>query len=88
MTDAAGLERVGISAGQRVRFRRRAGQRWHDGVATRLERDGSIGVRDAKGAARAVPMDRVEVRTEGPRGAVRWVPLTDLAAQVEQRRLF
>ena len=31
----------------------------------RRERDGSIGVRDGRGAARALPLDRLEVRTTG-----------------------
>lgn len=71
-----------------MRFRRRVGRRWHEGVATRRERDGSLGVRDANGAARAIPLDRVEVRTDGPRGAPRWEPLLEVAARIDQLRLF
>ncbi|PLS75531.1 MAG: hypothetical protein CYG61_06850 [Actinobacteria bacterium] len=82
------LEALGIRAGQRVRFRRGAGLRWHDGVATRIEKDGSLGLRDAKGATRAIRLERVEVRTAGPRGTPRWERLLDVAARTEQLRLF
>ena len=49
---------------------------------------GSIGLRDAKGAARALPVDRLEVRTTGPRGATTWEPLAERAARTEQMRLL
>lgn len=88
VTATRSLEALGISTGQRVRFRRRPGRRWQEGTASRVERDGSLGVRDAKGAARAIPLERVEVRVEGPRGASRWEPLVDIAARLEQLRLF
>ena len=32
----------------------------------RRERDGSVGLRDAKGASRAIAIDLIEVRTAGP----------------------
>jgi hypothetical protein len=82
------LEELGISAGHRVRFRRRADGRWHEGAAVRRERDGSLGVRDAKGASRAIPLELVEVRTTGPRGASTWEPLLERAARTEQMRLL
>ena len=40
----------------------------------RRERDGSIGVRDERGAARAIPLERLQVRTTGPRGGATWEP--------------
>lgn len=82
------LRALGLAPGQRVRFRRRAGERWHEGVATRVEKDGSVGLVDGKGAARAIPVDRLEVCRPGPRGAVRWEPLADVAARDEQLGLF
>ncbi|MDQ1445797.1 MAG: hypothetical protein QOI20_2261 [Acidimicrobiaceae bacterium] len=82
------LEHLGVRPGDKVRFRRKADGRWHEGVAVRRERDGSLGVRDAKGASRAIPLELVEVQGEGPRGAPRWEPLLERAARVEQLRLL
>ena len=84
----AGLAALGLRPGDRVRFRRRDGGRWHEGSVERVERDGSIGLRDAKGAARALPIERLEVRTTGPRGATTWEPLPERAARTEQMRLL
>ena len=75
---------VGLRPGDRVRHRRRGGGSWEEGRVERRERDGSIGVRDSKGAARAIPIDRLEVRTTGPRGGVVWEPVADRAARDEQ----
>jgi hypothetical protein len=82
------LRALGVEPGQRVRFRRRAGEHWQEGVATRREKDGSIGLVDGKGAARAIPVDRLEVCRPGRRGAVRWEALADVAAREEQLGLF
>jgi hypothetical protein len=84
----AGLAALGLAAGDRVRFRRRDGERWKDGTVVRREADGSIGVRDAKGALRALPLGLVEVRDLGPRGGVVWEPLPERAARTEQLGLF
>ncbi len=84
----AGLAALGLRPGDRVRFRRRDGSRWHEAAVERVERDGSIGLRDAKGAARALPLDRLEVRTTGPRGATTWEPCSERAARTEQMRLL
>lgn len=86
-TDPALLE-VGLRPGDRVRFRRRDGGHWHEGVVERRERDGSIGLRDARGAARALPVERLEVRSEGRRGGVVWEPVADRAARDEQLGFF
>lgn len=82
------LRALGLEPGDSVRFRRRAGERWREGVATRLERDGSVGLVDDKGAARAIPVERLEVGRPGRRGALRWEPLADVAARDEQLGLF
>ena len=79
---------LGLHVGDRVRFRRRDDERWKDGVVARLETDGSIGLHDRKGASRAIPIERLEVRTKGPRGGVVWVPLTAQIGNREQLALF
>ena len=85
MTELAAL---GLRAGEAVRWQRTAGGRWQQGKVERVEADGSIGVRDAKGASRALPMARLEVRAEGPRGAKVWEPMAARAARTEQMGLF
>lgn len=82
------LEELGIRAGDQVRFRRKPEGRWLLGTAHRREKDGSLGVRDAKGAARAIPIELVEVRCRGPRGALTWEPLPERAARTEQLKLL
>jgi len=82
------LEELGLARGDRVRFRRRAAGHWHEATVERRERDGSVGLRDGKGAARAIPVDRLEVKVKGPRGATVWEPLMDHAARTEQMRLL
>ncbi len=79
---------VGLRPGDRVRFRRRVGGSWEEGKVERRERDGSVAVRDGKGAARAIPISRLEVRTAGPRGGVVWEPVTERAARDEQLGLW
>jgi hypothetical protein len=69
------LEEVGLRRGDVVRFRRAPGRRWQEGTVSRREDDGSVGVRDAEGRARALRASVLEVRTAGPRGGVRWVPV-------------
>jgi hypothetical protein len=83
-----GLAELGLREGAAVRFRRRESERWKDGTVVRREADGSLGVRDVKGALRALPLDLVEVRDRGPRGGVVWEPLAERAARTEQMRLL
>ena len=63
-----GLAELGLQRGAEVRFRRRPDERWKPATVARRERDGSVGLLDAKGAARALPIDCIEVRTKGRRG--------------------
>ena len=49
---------------------------------------GSVALRDTKGAARAMPIERLEVRRAGPRGAARWQPVPEVAAAREQLTLW
>ena len=72
----------------RVRFRRDPSERWKPAVVERMEKDGSLGLRDGKGAARSVPVELVEVETKGPRGAKSWEPVTERAAREEQLKLL
>ncbi len=82
------IESLGLKRGEKVRFRRTGKSRWQEGGATRREKDGSLGIVDGKGAACAIPLDRVEVRIDGPRGGHGWEPLLDRAGRVEQMRLL
>lgn len=84
----AELLAIGLRPGDQVRFRRRDDERWKPASVDRLERDGSIGLRDGKGASRSIPVDLVEVRTVGPRGGIVWEPLPDRIAGSEQLRLI
>ena len=79
-----GLQRFGIEAGEAVRFRRPDRGRWQDGVATGVERDGSLAIADQDGAHRAIPVEFVLVR----RGRRAWEPLLDRAARTVQLQLF
>lgn len=83
LADSALLE-VGLRPGDRVRFRRTDGGSWKEAKVERRERDGSIGVRDERGAARAIPLDRLQVRTTGPRGGATWEPVAERATRDEQ----
>lgn len=85
---AIALRALGLRPGQTVRFRRTAGEHWVEGVILGVEKDASIGVRDADGRFRAVPVPRIEVRVDGPRGGRRWRRVSDVAASVEQLGLF
>lgn len=81
------LGTVGLRQGDAVRWQPTAGGRWKLGRATRLERDGSVGVTDERGMARSLPVDRLEVRSSGRRGGERWERLVDRARTAEQLRL-
>ena len=83
LAESALLE-VGLRPGDRVRFRRTEGGAWKEAKVERRERDGSIGVRDGRGAARAITLDRLQLRTTGPRGGVVWEPVAERAERDEQ----
>lgn len=87
LSDSALVE-VGLRRGDRVRYRRREGGAWHEARVERRERDGSIGVRDERGAARALPIERLQVRTTTKRGATVWEPVVDRAGRDEQLGLL
>ena len=79
-----GIQRFGLEPGEAVRFRRPDRSRWQDGVATGVERDGSLAIADRDGAHRAIPVELVLVR----RGRRAWEPLVDRAARTVQLQLF
>ena len=87
LADSALLE-VGLRPGDTVRYRRREGGTWQQARVERRERDGSIGVRDERGAARALPLERLQVRTTGKRGGVVWEPVSERAGRDEQLGLL
>ncbi len=78
------LVEIGLRPGDRVRFRRADGKAWKEAKVERRERDGSVGVRDERGAARAIPVDRLQVRVTGPRGGAVWEPAAERAGRPEQ----
>jgi len=83
-TESALLE-IGLRPGDRVRFRRSTdGGSWREARVERRERDGSVGVRDDRGAARAIPVERLQVRTTGPRGGTTWEAVAERAERDEQ----
>jgi hypothetical protein len=82
------LAALGLSVGERVRWRKRPGGRWREGTVVERERDGSVSVRDVNGASRALRVDRLDVRIRGPRGARTWEPLTARVERTEQLPLF
>jgi hypothetical protein len=86
------LAALGLVVGEQVRFRRRDRARWQPGVVRQLERDGSIGITDDNGAARAVPLGHISVRVRPRRAGLsppaRWESLADRAARTEQLRLL
>ncbi|MDQ6616570.1 MAG: hypothetical protein M3083_17965 [Actinomycetota bacterium] len=85
---SVGLTILGLTPGEQVRFRRDPGSRWQEAHVTRRERDGSVGLTDRRGAARALPVESIEVRCTGPRGGASWEPLTVRASRTEQLRLL
>ena len=88
MTDDPALLEIGLRRGDRVRWQRTDGGSWHEGVVERRERDGSVGLRDSRGASRALPLERLQVRAAGPRGGRVWEPVAQRAARDEQLGLF
>jgi hypothetical protein len=88
MADPGALTALGLRVGDRVRFRRGEGGRWKEGSVTGREKDGSVALRDAKGASRSIPVDRLQVRRPGSRGAPCWRPVPELAGTREQLTLW
>ena len=78
-----GLAELGLENGQIVRYVGRSDRRFREGVVLRRETDGSVGLRDERGRARAIPVEQIEVRVIGPRGGEQWIPLTELGGGLQ-----
>ena len=78
-----GLASVGLEIGQLVRYKGGGDRRFHDGVVLRRERDGSVGLREERGRARAIATDDIEIRIIGPRGGEQWIPLCDVGGGLQ-----
>lgn len=83
-----GLVILGLRAGEAVRWRAPGYRRWRPGTVSHRERDGSVTIRDDRGATRSLPVEGIEVSVTGPRGRRGWEPLTSRAVRSEQLRLF
>jgi hypothetical protein len=88
MIDAVTLQRLGLRAGEPVRFRKGDSARWHAGKMSGVAIDGSITIFDANGAARSLRPEMVEVRRPGSRGRLTWQTVSDVAITWEQLQLF
>ena len=82
--EASALRAIGLTPGERVRFRRSDRARWQLGSVACLERDGSLRVTDGDGAARTVPLAHVQVQG---RRATQWEALADRSSRAVQLRL-
>jgi hypothetical protein len=82
------LRRIGLVAGEEVRFRRADRGRWQSGRIACVERDGSITVHDSHGAARSLRPEKLEVLRPGKRRKDVWTPVTSVAVTWEQLTLF
>lgn len=85
--DASALAALGLRRGEQVRFRRADRGRWQVGSVHRIERDGSLRVTDADGAARTVALAEVEVQVPGARRSPRWEAVAERAARAVQLTL-
>jgi hypothetical protein len=86
--DAATLAKLGLRAGEPVRFRKAEGGRWFAGKMSGVAVDGSITVFDANGNARSLRPERVEVRRPGGRGRMTWQAVSAVAITWEQLQLW
>jgi hypothetical protein len=88
MTDPVLLAKLGLHAGEPIRFRRTERGRWIVGRVAGISPDGSITLHDPDGAARSMRPERVEVRRPGHRGRLTWQTVSDVAVTWEQLELF
>jgi hypothetical protein len=84
------VEELGLRVGERVRFRPIGGgpRQWTEGTVVGIEKDGSVAVRDTKGAWRAVRIERLEARRSRRRSGATWEPVAERAAHIEQLALW
>ena len=84
----AALARLGLRAGEPIRFRRNDRGRWVVGKVEGVEIDGSVTLRDPDGSARSLRPERVEIRRPGAHGRLKWQVVSDVAITWEQLELF
>ncbi len=82
------LQRLGLRAGEAIRFRRHGTGRWVEGRIAGMSADGSIKLFDPDGSARNLRPDAVEVRRPGARGRLTWQVVSEVAVTWEQLELF
>ena len=82
------LDEFNLRPGDRVRFQRTSGTTWHEAKVIGVERDGSVALRDEKGAARSIAPHRLEVRVRSRRGALSWESVLTHARRTAQLTLF
>ena len=82
------LEALYLQVGDRVRFRKMRAGRWIEALVEGVGRDGSVAVRDPKGATRSLAADRLEVKVKTKRGSFQWQPVVERAERNAQRPLF
>ena len=83
--DLPTLGQLSLVPGDRVRFRRAAGQHWQEAIVEARERDGSVALRDEKGASRSIRFEQLEVYRARNRTG-RWEQVTE--QEYEQLSLF
>jgi len=88
MNGEPSLDALYLRVGDRVRFRKMVGGRWVEALVEGISRDGSIAVRDPKGATRSLAADRLEVKIKTKRGRFHWEPVVERAERNAQRPLF
>ncbi len=88
MTDPTLLHRLGLRAGEAIRFRRGDRGRWIVGRVAGIAADGSITLHDPDGSARSLRPERVEVRRPGTKGRLHWQLVSEVATTWEQLELF
>jgi hypothetical protein len=88
MTDPALLDRIGLRAGEAVRFRRGGTGRWIVGRIAGIAADGGVTLHDPHGAARTLRPTAIEVRRPGHRGRLTWRVVSDVAITWEQLELW
>lgn len=88
VSDPVALARLGLRPGEPVRFRKAERGRWHAGTLVAVERDGSLLLHDADGAARSLRPERLEVRRPGRQGRLTWHNVAEVAVTWEQLALW
>lgn len=88
LSDASLLPRLGLRAGEAVRFRKHDAGRWVTGRLAGVASDGSLTLHDADGSARSLRPERLQVRRPGRHGRLTWHDVTSVATTWEQLELW